>query len=383
MRIEFQLTPGTEAPAEMNFFFPDFAALCTAENTSHTLHNILTLRGAQVRDASNWAAYLTETIGLWGDRLDVVFASHHWPTWGRERAVAYLSMQRDMYAYLHDQTLRMMNQGLVGTEIAEQMEMPPALAQQWHTHGYYGSVSHNVKAIYQRYLGWYDGNPAHLWTHPPVEAARRYVDAMGGADAATAVAAAGVRRRRLPMGHRGAQPRALRRRAPRRGPRASRPTRWSSSGSGRRTAPGATCTCRARTSCATGPSVPRPPPTRPTSSSALSVEQVVAAIAVRIDGPKAWDEHLVISWVVTDLDEVHVTELRHGVLTRRLATAPVAGETTFTLTRPVLVGALTGVIDVVQAIGDGTIGVDGDPMVLARLRDLTARPDPGFAIVTP
>ena len=186
VRIVFQVTPGTEAPAEMNFYFPDHKALCTAENTSHTLHNIVTLRGAQVRDARRWAAYLTETIDLWGDDLDVVFASHHWPTWGRERAVEFLAMQRDMYAYLHDQTLRLMNLGYVGAEIAEMLEMPPALAEQWHTHGYYGSVSHNVKAVYQRYLGWYDGNPAHLWPHPPVAAAERYVAAMGGADAVVA-----------------------------------------------------------------------------------------------------------------------------------------------------------------------------------------------------
>ena len=188
VRIVFQVTPGTEAPAEMNFYFPDHRALCAAENASHTLHNILTIRGALVRDAHAWAHYLTETIDLWGDELDVVFGSHHWPTWDRERAVEFLAMQRDMYLYLHDQTLRLINQGYVGAEIAEQLQMPPALEAAWHTHGYYGSVSHNVKAIYQRYLGWYDGNPAHLWPHPPEEVARRYVTAMGGADAAVETA---------------------------------------------------------------------------------------------------------------------------------------------------------------------------------------------------
>jgi linear primary-alkylsulfatase len=125
VRIVFQVTPGTEAPAEMNFCFPDHRALCAAENTSHTLHNILTLRGALVRDAHDWARYLTETIGLWGDDLEVVFASHHWPTWGRERAVEFLATQRDMYPYLHYQTLRLINQGYVGAEIAEMLEMPP------------------------------------------------------------------------------------------------------------------------------------------------------------------------------------------------------------------------------------------------------------------
>jgi len=133
-----QLTPGTEAPAEMNFYFPDHHALCMAENSTHTLHNILTLRGAVVRDAHAWAHYTSETLALWGEDLDMVFASHHWPTWGRERCVEYLALQRDAYLYLHDQTLRMINQGFVGSEIAETLQMPPALVAAWHTHGYYG-----------------------------------------------------------------------------------------------------------------------------------------------------------------------------------------------------------------------------------------------------
>ncbi len=180
--IEFQLTPGTEAPAEMNFYFPASSALCMAENATHNLHNLVTLRGALVRDPHEWARYLTEAITLFSDRTEVTFASHHWPTWGQERGREFLTLQRDLYAYLHDQTLRRLNQGLTGPELAEEFELPDALEQAWHLRGYYGSVSHNVKAIYQRYLGWFDGNPAHLWAHPPVEAATRYVAAMGGAD---------------------------------------------------------------------------------------------------------------------------------------------------------------------------------------------------------
>ncbi|HST99141.1 MAG TPA: alkyl sulfatase dimerization domain-containing protein, partial [Geodermatophilus sp.] len=182
VRMVFQMAPGSEAPAEMHLYFPDRHALCIAENATHTLHNVLTLRGAEVRDAHAWSGYLAEAIDLFGADLEVLFASHHWPTWGRERAVEFLALQRDLYAYLHDQTLRMLNHGLTGAEIAEAMVLPPALEQAWHARGYYGSVSHNVKAIYQRYLGWFDGNPAHLWEHPPVEKAKRYVDFMGGAD---------------------------------------------------------------------------------------------------------------------------------------------------------------------------------------------------------
>ncbi|WP_435863283.1 alkyl sulfatase dimerization domain-containing protein [Streptomyces prunicolor] len=151
-----------------------------AENATHTMHNIITLRGAQVRDAKEWAAYLTESIGLYGGRVDVAFASHHWPTWGNDEIVALLEAQRDLYAYMHDQTLRMLNSGLTAREIAEEFQLPPALAEVWANRGYYGSISHNVKGIYQRYMGWFDANPAHLWEHPPVAEAKRYVKALGG-----------------------------------------------------------------------------------------------------------------------------------------------------------------------------------------------------------
>ncbi|MFZ0835201.1 MAG: alkyl sulfatase dimerization domain-containing protein, partial [Mycobacterium sp.] len=182
LEIEFQMAPGTEAPAEMHFYFPRYRALCMAENATHNLHNLLTLRGALVRDPHVWSGYLTEAIDRFTDDVEVAFASHHWPTWGRRRIVEFLSTQRDLYAYLHDQTLRLLNQGYTGAEIAEQFQMPPALEKAWHTHGYYGSVSHNVKAVYQRYMGWFDGNPARLWPHPPEALAKRYVDAIGGLD---------------------------------------------------------------------------------------------------------------------------------------------------------------------------------------------------------
>jgi alkyl sulfatase BDS1-like metallo-beta-lactamase superfamily hydrolase len=249
----------------MNLYFPDRRAVCAAENAIYNLHNILTLRGAVVRDAHIWAHYLTETIGLWGDELEVVFASHHWPTWDRERVVEFLASQRDLYLYLHDQTLRLINQGYVGAEIAELLQLPPALEAAWHTHGYYGSVSHNVKAIYQRYLGWYDGNPAHLWSHPPAEAARRYVTAMGGADATVQLAQQayddGDYRWVVELlNHVLFTDETM----PARG--RCRPTPSSSSGSGPRTAPGAAPSWPGRPSCATASSAP-PPPRRPPTCS--------------------------------------------------------------------------------------------------------------------
>ena len=193
LEVTFQLTPGTEAPSEMNFYFPKYKALCMAENVTHTLHNIQTLRGALVRDAHEWSIYIDEAIGMFGNETDVVFSSHHWPTWKDQnddpneptenQILTFMTRQRDMYAFLNDQTLRQLNDGMVGTEIAEDFVLPDILAKSWYSQGYYGSISHNVKAIYHRYMGWFDGNPARLWEHPPVDSATRYVDCMGGASA--------------------------------------------------------------------------------------------------------------------------------------------------------------------------------------------------------
>ena len=182
VRIVFQVTPDTEAPAEMNFHFPDHRVLCLAENCTCTLHNLYTPRGAPVRDALAWSAYLQEAVDLYLDGTDVAFASHHWPRWGATSIAAHLARQRDGYRFLHDQVLRLANHGLTMDEIAEELRLPPALEADPALRSYYGTVSHNAKAVYQRYLGWFDGNPGHLHRHPPVEAARRYVDCMGGAD---------------------------------------------------------------------------------------------------------------------------------------------------------------------------------------------------------
>src|SRR5574337_297911 len=183
LEIEFQLTPETEAPAEMHLFVPSERALNLAENATHTLHNLCPLRGAKVRDALAWSRYLNQALHRWGDRTDVILAQHHWPTWGRERALCFLAEQRDLYRFLHDQTVRLMNHGLKATDIAEQLQLPPGLASRWHARGYYGTVSHNVKAIVQHYLSWYDAHPANLNKLPPVAAARKYVAYMGGAAA--------------------------------------------------------------------------------------------------------------------------------------------------------------------------------------------------------
>ena len=183
IEIIFQMVPDTEAVSEFIFYFPRFKALCTSEITSHHLHNVYTPRGAQVRDALAWSNGINDAIEQFGDQLAVQFATHHWPTWGREEAIAYLEKQRDLYKYIHDQTLRLANHGYNKEEIAEQLRLPESLSNEFSCRDYYGTVSHNSKAVYVKYLGYFDGNPANMNPLPPVESARHYVAYMGGADA--------------------------------------------------------------------------------------------------------------------------------------------------------------------------------------------------------
>ncbi len=373
--IEFQLTPGTEAPAEMNFLFPGRRALCMAENATHNLHNLLTLRGALVRDPRIWARYLTEAILLFGDRTDVAFASHHWPTWGHDRVIRLLSEQRDLYGYLHDQSLRLLNQGYTGMEIAEMMELPPALERAWHARGYYGSVSHNVKAIYQRYMGWFDGNPASLWKHPPEEAARRYVNCLGGADAVVAKAAeytdAGDLRFAAELLNHAvfADPAHS-------GAREALAAIYDQLGYGAENGPWRNFYLMGALELRHGAVPPSLSLLSPDMIQALTVEQLFDSIAIRVNGPKAWSESLTIDWDFTDEGTRHRTALSNGVLVHWPDPQPGGADLTLTLTKPQLLALLAGQ-------GPGDLASTGDPGVLPRLLGLLDTPDPGFAIVTP
>lgn len=379
VRIVFQLTPGTEAPAEMNFLFPDHRALCLAENATHNMHNILTLRGAVVRDSRIWARYLDEAIDYFGDRYDVAFASHHWPTWGRENVVAFLAAQRDLYAYMHDQTLRMLNSGLTGPEIAEEIQLPPALEKSWHARGYYGSLSHNVKAIYQRYLGWFDGNAAHLWEHPPVELAQRYVDSMGGPEQtltkAVAYAEDGDLRFAATLlnhlvfadpGNTDAQQTLA--------------GVYDKLGRGAENGTWRNFYLTAAMELRQGPNAIVLDTTNPEMAMALTTDMLLDSIAVRIDGPRAWNEDLTIDLVLTDEQHRHRLTLHNGALTHRSAPADTQPSTqpglTLTLTKPRLLGVLAGK-------GLDGVTVDGDPELLSRLFSCVTESDPAFPVVTP
>ncbi|MES0529830.1 alkyl/aryl-sulfatase [Citrobacter portucalensis] len=183
LTYDFMMAPGSEAPSEMLWYVEEKGMIEAAEDVTHTLHNTFSLRGAKIRDPLAWSKYINDVIGRWGGKANIIIAQHHWPTWGNENVVKLMKSQRDMYRYINDQTLRMANQGLTRDEIAANFKLPSGLEKSWASRGYYGSVSHDVKATYVFYLGWFNGNPATLNELPPVDAAKKYVDYMGGADA--------------------------------------------------------------------------------------------------------------------------------------------------------------------------------------------------------
>lgn len=376
VRMVFQMAPDTEAPSEFLIYLPDFKALCAAEDATHNLHNLLTLRGAVVRDPNGWSKYLTETIDLFGGDLEVVFASHHWPTWGQERAVEFLSLQRDLYAYLHDQTLRMLNQGYVGPEIAERIELPPALENAWSTRGYYGSVSHNVKAIYQRYLGWFDGNPAHLWEHPPVERAMRYVELAGGIEATVAAARAafdaGDYRWAAEVANHAvfAQPDHA-------DAREMLADTYEQLGYGSENGTWRDFYLSGVTELRDGQFGTPTETNAPDVVAQLSPAMLFDALAIQVDGPAAWDEKLDIDVVLTDTDERYRVRLANGVLTYSARPQRTDAGTTVTTTRQALPALASG------NLAQTGIEVTGDESAIGRLLGVLRPGDKDFAIVTP
>jgi alkyl sulfatase BDS1-like metallo-beta-lactamase superfamily hydrolase len=378
VEIEFQMAPGTEAPAEMHFYFPRYRALCMAENATHNLHNLLTLRGALVRDPHGWAGYLTEAIHTFADRADVVFASHHWPTWGRDNIVEFLSLQRDLYAYLHDQTLRQLNQGYTGIEIAESFAMPPALENAWHARGYYGSVSHNVKAIYQRYMGWFDGNPGRLWPHPPEAIAPRYVAAMGGLDRVVELAQQAFddgdfRWAATLLDH------AVFTESDHAAARALYADTLEQLAYGAETATWRNFFLAGATELRDGNFGTPTQTASSTITAQLSPEQMFDVLAISVNGPRAWDLDLAIDVTFVDADVNYRLTLRNGVLVYRKVAADEA-------TAQATVRLATKARLLTLAAGDSTspgFEVIGDASTLMSLVSVLDRPDPGFDIVTP
>jgi alkyl sulfatase BDS1-like metallo-beta-lactamase superfamily hydrolase len=381
IRMVFQLAPDTEAPAEMHFLFPERRALCIAENATRNLHNVLTLRGALVRDPHGWAGYLDEAIERFATESDVMFAQHHWPSWGTDRIVDFLAKQRDLYGYIHDQGLRLLNRGYVAAEIAEQLELPPSLEQEWHCRGYYGSVNHNLKAVYQRYLGWFDGNPAHLWPHPPVAAGERYVALAGGADALLAHAREAFDRgdfrwvaelvNHLVFAEPGnieakeLQARTLEQLA-----------YGAENGTWRNFFLSGAHELR-HGSSGTAAAVP------PDFIVNLTDQQLFEALAIQIDGPRAGDRRITLHWRYTDTGGAYAVTLQHGVLTSRPGGPRGEVDAVVSVERSAVNEVIAGSATLESLMASGRLAVDGDPTKLGELFGLLDPPDPAFAIVTP
>jgi alkyl sulfatase BDS1-like metallo-beta-lactamase superfamily hydrolase len=384
VRFVFQLVPESEAPAEMNFQLPGLRVLCVAENATHCMHNVLTPRGALVRDALRWSKYVGEAVELFGADSEVMFAQHHWPRWGRGRIAEFLSHHRDLYRYLHDQTLRLANRGYTPTEIAAEVTLPPSLARIWSCRGYYGTVSHNVRAVYQRYLGFFDGNPAHLDPLPPKEAARRYVDLAGGLSELLAVArrafedgdyrwVAELTSHAVFADEECSEARELQARALEQLGYHAESAVWRNlylvgAKELREGPPNQTARQRAAS-----PDVAR----------ALSIEQLWDALGVRLDGPRAWDRRIVIGWDFTDVQERWTVTVENGALSVvRDRVAPDA-HATVTLTRAAFDSMLLQEEDIAELFSSGAIAVSGDGARLGELLGLLDEGDPAFPIVTP
>jgi alkyl sulfatase BDS1-like metallo-beta-lactamase superfamily hydrolase len=382
----FQLAPDTEAPAEMTIYFPGFRVFNSAELACDTLHNLYTLRGARVRDANRWAYYLNEAIALYGDRTDVIISQHNWPKWGQEQVLAFLAAQRDMYKFIHDQTLRLMNHGYTANEIAEVLELPPELRRQWFLRGYYGTVSHNVKAVYQQYLGWYDANPANLQPMPPVDAARQYIAYMGGADAVIALArkdfAAGNYRWVAEVMNRVvfADPENLAARQlqadtlEQLGYQAEAST-W------RNAYLMGAWELRNGILGEQGGGGGSPGTIR-----AMSVPMIFDFLGVRLDGQKAEGKRIVVNWTLTEPDAQYVLNLEHSALTYLPSPPgeqPADADVSVTLSRATLNAVLSAETTLQQAVAAGEATVEGNVFKLAELFGLFDTFGEPFNIVTP
>ena len=383
VRVIFQLTPESEAPAEMNFYFPDLGALCMAENCNHTMHNLIPIRGALVRNAMNWSKYINEAMELFGGDAEVLFTSHNWPRWGNDDLNGFLEKQRDLYKWMHDQTMRHANHGLVATEIAEHLSLPDEFLANEHTRGFYGDLVHNAKAVYQRYLSWYDGNPANLHKHPPVEAGRRYVDLAGGADALLEKAQkafdngdyrwvaelvnhlvfadpSNTRARNLQadtleqLGYQ-AESSTFR-------------NAYLNAAQELRNGPPNLLGGAAR-----GKGLLR----------AMTVEQVFDAIAIRLKSEEVGGQRVFVNWTFTDLDEKWVLGLSNRTLFHVQGRHDPRASVTVSMTRLTLVGIVTAETTFMDEIHAGRITLDGDPAALLTIFGNLDTFVPGFAVVEP
>ena len=383
VEFEFQMAPNSEAPAEMHFYVPRYKLLNLAENCTHNFHNLLPFRGADVRDALAWSKYLNEALSLWGGKAEAMCGQHHWPVWGKERVDTMIRQQRDLYKFAHDQTIRLMNHGLTATEIAETIRLPESLEGAWHTRGYYGHIRHNVKAIYQKYLGWYDANPVNLDPLPPVEAGRKYVEYMGGGEAILARAAKDFAKGEFRFVAQALSHLVF-----------AEPDNQ------------AACELLADTFEQLGyaaesstwrnaylfgaqelrqgmPKTPPRPPMPRETLAALRTEQLWDVLGVRLNGPKAEGKHIVLNWSFTDSGETFVLNLENSALTYTEGVQADSADASFTLARSTLDEVIAKQTSFPEAVAAGKIKVAGNPLRLAELMGLMDEFPRMFEIVEP
>ena len=383
VQFVFMNTPFAEAPAEMMFYLPQMKAFFAAEEANATLHNVYTMRGAQVRDALLWSNYLHEAVDLIPEDTDALFGSHHWPRWGYGNIVEYLRKQGDAYRYIHDQTLRLANHGYTPDEISEQLELPPELGQVWYNRGYYGTVSHNSRAVYQKYLGYFDGNPANMHPLPPEDAATRYVEFMGGPDAVLEKArvayeegdfrwVAEVVNHVVFADPDNTEAKRLQADALEQLGYQAESGQWRnfylSAASELRN--GITTADTVRTG-------------RADMVNALTLGELFNALAVRLNGPEAAGKRTVINFHFSDSDSDYLVTLANGVLNHAVGKRASGADVDLQLTRRGFLAMTMAGVPVGQLIDSNTVQVDGDVDALVELIGLLDNFEFWFNIVTP
>lgn len=382
VEFEFQIVSGSEAPAEFTFYLPRQKVFCGAELVSHTLHNLYTLRGAKVRDALAWSGFIDDAIERFGE-AEVYFGSHHWPVWGRERIREFLEVQRDTYKFLHDQTVRWANLGYTPREIAERIRLPSALQRSFHNRDYYGTVSHNSKAVYQYYFGWYDGNPAHLNPLPPVEESRRYVAAMGGGDAVLALGKQAVDEGEYRWG--ATLLNHLVFAEPENTDAAALLARcYDQLGYQAESGPW-------RDAYLTGAFELRHGKPDRGLDLAMARDMIrhaershfFAAMAAQVKAEEAEDAELTVNFYFTDLDENHVLHLKNAVLHHRMRPRDDNADVTINVTHDLFIEMALGTVSVRELVFSDELDIDGSRLALVQFFALVGSSDEAFSIVRP
>ncbi|MES2028083.1 MAG: alkyl sulfatase dimerization domain-containing protein [Pseudomonadota bacterium] len=382
VEIEFHLVPGSEAPSEMIMYFPQFKLLNMAEDATHNMHNLYTIRGAEIRDGRLWSKYIGEAIQRYGDGTDIVIAQHHWPMWGNARIVAFLNKQRDLYKFIHDQTVRLLNHGLTSTEIAEQLKLPPSLANDWASRGYYGTLSHNAKAVYQFYLGWYDANPADLNPLPRVVEAKKQVEYMGGADTTIKRArddfnagqyrwVASVMSKVVFADPSNKEARDL-------GADALEQLGYQSEAATWRNA-----YLLGALELRRGVGPQRPSLANAELLKGVSIDLAFDFLGVRLNAAKAEGKKIVINWTFTDLNETYVMNLENSALTHTSGKLSDKADASVRLTRAALDAITLKQKTFAESVAGGAVSLDGDPVKLRELFGMLDEFPTGFEIVEP